>query len=137
MMRLGLGLSDLTKHQVFLLKTKKYVLENSLPKRLLVVTKHKLKKRIILHFRLFCSTFGHLKKKVQNLLKNSENLIFLKFQILICDRNWARIGWRSAQSQSLPQIFFMPNGQKLTNLSQKKHTPQKGPFLGRGREGGR
>ena len=29
----------------------------------------KLKKRIIFHFRLFHSIFGHLKKKVQKLLK--------------------------------------------------------------------
>ena len=83
----------------------------------------KLKKRIIFHFRLFCSTFGHLKKKVKNVLKNSKTLIFLKFQILICGRNWPGIvryvAGRSAQPSSLPKIFFMPNRQKLTNLSQK------------------
>ena len=93
----------------------------------------KLKKRIIFHFGLFCSTFGHLKKKVQNLLKNSKNLIFLKFQILICGRNWPGIGRyvaeRSAQSPSLAKIFFMPNGEKLTNLSQKNIPPKKRTFF--------
>ena len=93
----------------------------------------KLKKRIIFHFRLFCSTFGHLKKKVQNLLKNSKNLIFLKFQILIYGRNWPGIGRyvakRLVQSPSLAKIFFMSNRQKLTNLSQKNIPPQKSLFF--------
>ena len=87
----------------------------------------KLKKKIIFHFRLFCSTFGHLKKKIQNLLKNSKNLIFLKFRILICDQNRPGIGQyvagRLDQSPSLPQIFSMPNGQQLTNSSQKIYPP--------------
>ena len=94
----------------------------------------KLKKRIIFLFRLFCSTFGHLKKKVQTLLKNSKNLIFLKFQILICGWNRPGIGryvtGRSAQSPSLSKIFFMQSGQKLTNLFQKNIPPPKRAFLG-------
>ena len=104
----------------------------------------KLKKRIIFHFRLLYSTFGHLKKKVQNLLKNSKNLIFLKFQILIRDWNRPGVGRyvtvRSAQSPSLSKIFFMQNGQKLTNLSQKKHTPppkKRAFFFGGGGSGDR
>jgi hypothetical protein len=93
----------------------------------------KLKKITIFHFGLFCSTFGHLKKKVPNLLKNSKNLIFLKFQILICDQNWPGVdryvAGRLAQSQSLSKMFFMLNGQKFTNLSQKNIPPKKGLFF--------
>ena len=78
------------------------------------------------------------KKKVQNLLKNSKNLIFLKFQILICGWNRPGIGRyvaeRSAQSPNLAKIFFMQNGQKLTNLFQKNipHPKKRAFFWGGG-----
>ena len=69
------------------------------------------------------------KKKVQNLLKNSKNFIFLKFQILIYDRNRPGISQyvagRSGESSSLLKIFFMLNWQKLTNLSQKTYPPKR------------
>ena len=102
----------------------------------------KLKKRIIFHFRLFCSTFGHLKKKVQNVLKNSKNLIFLKFKILICDEsagNRLICGRKVGSAPKSPPKIFYAKRTKIDEFISKKHTPsQKGLFLEGGREiGGR
>ena len=91
----------------------------------------KLKKRIILHFRLFCSTFGHLKKKVQNLLKNSKNFIFLKFQIGRKSANMQPEGRLSPQV--FPKFFYVKRT-KIDEFISQKHTPKKGLFLGGAQE---
>ena len=93
----------------------------------------KLKKRIIFLFRLFCSTFGHLKKKSPNFAqKQQKSHIFEISNFDLRPESGRYVAGRSAQSPSLSKIFFMRNGQKLTNLSQKNIPPQKGPFFGGG-----
>ena len=67
----------------------------------------KLKKRIILHFRLFCSTFGHLKKKSPKFPQKKQKSHF--FEISNFDLRpesadmWPE-GWLSPQV--FPKLFL-------------------------------
>ena len=97
----------------------------------------KLKKRIILHFRLFCSTFGHLKKKSPKFAQKQRKSHI--FEISNFDLRPELAGNRPIccpKVGSVPkscQNFFYVERTKIDDFISKKHTPpKKGPFFGGG-----
>ena len=101
----------------------------------------KLKKRIIFHFRLFCSTFGHLKKKSKICSKIAKSHIF---EISNFDLRLESAGNRPICGRkvgSVPksfQNFFYAKRTKIDELISKKHTPpKKGLFFWGGGSGDR
>ena len=96
----------------------------------------KLKKRIIFHFRLFCSTFGHLKKKSPKFAQKQQKSHI--FEISNFDLRLESAGNRPICGRkvgSVPkscQNFFYAKRTKIDEFISKKHTPpqKKGLFGG-------
>ena len=90
----------------------------------------KLKKRIIFHFRLFCSSFGHLKKKSPKFAQKQQKSHI--FEISNFDLRPELAGNRPIccpKVGSVPkscQIFFYVERTKIDDFISKKHTP---PFF--------
>ena len=104
----------------------------------------KLKKRIIFHFGLFYSTIGHLKKKVQNLLKIAKISYFWNFKFWFAagiGRESADIWPKGRFSPSLAQIFLCQTDKNWQLYLKKTYPPPKKRaffFRGGGQEiGGR
>ena len=89
----------------------------------------KLKKRIIFHFRLFCSTFGHLKKKSPKFAQKQQKSHI--FEISNFDLRLESAGNRPICGRkvgSVPkscQNFFYAKRTKIDEFISKKHTPPK------------
>ena len=95
----------------------------------------KLKKRIIFLFRLFCSTFGHLKKKSPNFAQKQQKSHI--FEISNFDLRPESAGNRPICGRKVGLVpksfpnFFYAKRTKIDEFISKKHTPpkKKGPFF--------
>ena len=93
----------------------------------------KLKKRIIFHFRLFCSTFGHLKKKSPKFAQKQQKSHI--FEISNFDLRPELAGNRPICSRKVGPVpksfqnFFYAKRTKIDELISKKHTPPKRAFF--------